>query len=97
MSSPAVRTDAATPRVVLRAEGRDHDVFEVLGITDGIAQVRTAYLFELGEELQVRVEHAGEVVETAARVRAHHGPAAARITELELLERTDLLPPGSEG
>lgn len=61
-----------------------HDVFEVLGITDGVARVRSPLLFEIGEELAVRVERDGTVTEMIARVRAHVGPIDGRVTELEL-------------
>ena len=61
-----------------------HDVFEVLGITDGIARVRSPLMFEIGEELNVRVERDGTTTEMVARVRAHIGLPDARITELEL-------------
>jgi len=43
-------------------------------------------LFEIGEELSVRIEQDGTVTETTVRVRSHIGPADARITELELLD-----------
>jgi hypothetical protein len=65
---------------------RSHDVFDVLGIADGIARVRSPLLFEIGEELAVRIEQDGAVTETTVRVRAHIGPADSRITELELLD-----------
>ena len=64
------------------------DVFEVVELTDGLARVRTPFLFELGEELKVRLEEGGTTFEAVARVRAHTGAADDRITELELTERT---------
>ncbi len=60
-------------------------MFEVLGFTDTIVRVRSPYLFELGEELAVRVERDGQTTDTTVRVRAHVGPTDSRITELELL------------
>jgi hypothetical protein len=73
-------------RVLVIDGDRSHDVFDVLGIADGIARVRSPLLFEIGEELAVRIEQDGTVTETTARVRGHVGPADSRITELELLE-----------
>lgn len=73
-------------RVLVIDGDRSHDVFEVLGIADGIARVRSPLLFEIGEELAVRIEQDGIVTETTVRVRRHVGPADARITELELLD-----------
>ena len=61
-----------------------HDVFEVLGIVDGLARVRSPLLFEVGEELAVRLEQDGTTKDLTARVRAHVGPVDARVTELEL-------------
>ena len=61
-----------------------HDVFEVLGIVDGIARVRSPLLFEVGEELAVRLDQDGTTKNLTARVRAHVGPADARVTELVL-------------
>jgi len=89
MSSPAALSEASTPRISVLDDARTHDVFDVLGITDGVARVRTPYLFEVGEELAVRIEQDGAVSEATARVRAHVGPADARITELELLDRSE--------
>ena len=60
------------------------DVFEVLDITDGIARVRSPFLFEIGEELSVRIEQDGTTSDVTARVRAHVGASDARVTELEL-------------
>ena len=64
------------------------DVFEVVELTDGLVRVRTPFLFELGEELKVRLEQGGKTVEAIARVRAHTGPTDDKITELELGERS---------
>ncbi|MBA3452573.1 MAG: hypothetical protein H0T42_05680 [Deltaproteobacteria bacterium] len=73
-------------RVLVIDGDRSHDVFEVIGIAGGIARVRSALLFEVGEELAVRIEHEGAVTETTVRVRAHVGPADSRITELEMID-----------
>jgi len=64
--------------------GEAHDVLEVLELTEAHARVRSPLLFEVGEELAVRIERDATVVETTARVRAHGGPPDARTTELEL-------------
>lgn len=86
-SMPEPATSASTSRVLLVDAGQDHDIFELLEVGDAVARVRTAYLFELGEELKLRVEAGGAAFETTARVRAHHGSGDDRITELELGER----------
>ena len=71
--------------VLLVVDGdQTHDVFEVLGIVDNVARVRSRLMFEIGEELAVRVEQDGASSEMTARVRAHVGPADSRVTELEL-------------
>ena len=75
-------------RVLLVDGGKTHDVFEVLELAEGSARVRTAFLFELGEDLRLRIEDAGGTFEVAARVVAHTGPADDKTTELELFERT---------
>jgi hypothetical protein len=60
--------------------GKAYDLFEIVSITDEAATVRTPFRFELGEELAVRVEHAGQSYEARATVRAHTGDT----TELAL-------------
>lgn len=78
----------STGRSVLVVDGdRAHEVFDVLGIADGVARVRSPYLFEIGEELTVRIEQDGTVTEAVARVRAHVGPPDAQVTELEISDR----------
>ena len=68
--------------------GQIHDVFDVVELTEGTLRVRTAFLFELGEELKIRVEQSGTATEITARVLAHDGSDNDKITELELGERT---------
>jgi hypothetical protein len=68
--------------------GQNHDVFEVIEVADGVLRVRTAFLFELGEEMRVRLEQDGKVFEAMARVLAHLGTGDDKITELELSDRT---------
>lgn len=74
--------------MLLIDDGKSVDVFEVLSITEDLVRARSPYLFEVGEELTVRVEQDGEVSEAMARVRAHLGPDDAKITELELSDRS---------
>ncbi|HWU86826.1 MAG TPA: hypothetical protein VN253_06110 [Kofleriaceae bacterium] len=89
MSSPAAVSEASTPRLLVLDDGRPHDVFDVLNISEGLARVRSPFLFEVGEELTVRIEVDGNTSEALARVRAHVGPEDARITELELWDRRE--------
>jgi hypothetical protein len=62
------------------------DVFEVVELVGDIVRVRSAYLFEIGEELVLRIERDGAVTDTRARVRAHVGAANDKVTELDLGE-----------
>ena len=73
------------PRVLVRDGARTHDVFEVLGITDGVMRVRTPMLFEIGESIALRIEQDGTTTDAIYRVRAHVGAPETRVTELELL------------
>jgi hypothetical protein len=72
-------------RVLLLDADKTHDVFDLIDIVDGVLRVRTAFLFEIGEELRVRVEQDGATSETTARVRAHTAGDGGRVTELELV------------
>lgn len=58
------------------------DVFEVVENGDPIIVARSPFLFELGEELQIRIESNGSTRDATVRVRAHR---ADGVTELELL------------
>jgi hypothetical protein len=89
MSGPAAPSEVAKPRVVLVDDDKVHDVFDVVEITDGLVRARSPFLFEIGEELRVRIERDGAVSEASARVRAHVGGADDKITELELSEQTE--------
>jgi hypothetical protein len=88
MSGRAALSEASAPRVLVLDNDNAHEVFDVLAIADGIARVRSPYLFEIGEELSVRIEQDGGVSEATARVRAHVGPEDARITELEITDQS---------
>ena len=65
-----------------------HEVFEVVAAVGDVIRVRSAFLFELGEELTVRIVHDGRTSDATARVRAHTGPDEDRITELEISDRS---------
>ncbi len=69
-------------------DGKSLDVFEVISVTEDLVRARSPYLFEVGEELSLRIEHDGVVSEATARVRAHLGPDDAKITELDLSEQS---------
>jgi hypothetical protein len=100
MSSQPALSEAAAPRMLVVADGpheTTHEVFDVVGglgdVADGagmvVVRVRTPFLFEIGEELAVRIEQDGTVCDAVARVRGHVGPDESRITELEVAERTE--------
>jgi hypothetical protein len=76
-------------QVSILDDGKPYDTFDVVELAGDVARVRSPFLFEVGEELSVRIEDKGEVYEAQARVRAHTGPAELRITELELSEQTE--------
>jgi hypothetical protein len=74
-------------RVLLLDEDKTCDVFEVVEVTDTLVKARSPFLFEVGEQMKLRIEHDGNVVEAIARVRAHVGPADDKVTELEISSR----------
>lgn len=65
-----------------------HEVFEVVAAVGDVIRARSAFLFELGEELAVRIVQDGRISDATARVRAHTGPDEERITELEISDRS---------
>ena len=85
MSGQPAANGGGLPRVWLLDGGEPHDVFEVVEASDGLLRARSPFLFEIGEEVQLRIEQGGATREISARVRGHVG-AADKITELELEE-----------
>jgi hypothetical protein len=83
MSGPLATSRATLPRVDLVEGDSARDVFEVVSIDGGLICARSAFLFELGEELHVRIEDAGGSRDVTVRVRAHIGDP--RLTELEIV------------
>jgi hypothetical protein len=77
----------APPRVVVIEGGQSHDVLEVIEHANNVIRARTSFLFEVGEELSVRIEAGDEVSVAVARVRGHvgDGDGEGHITELELV------------
>lgn len=88
MTSPAALRESP-PRVLVLDEDRSHDVFDVLAIDADVVRVRSPFLFEIGEQLAIRIEQDGSTTDAVATVRAHVGPTDGRITELEISERGD--------
>jgi hypothetical protein len=83
---PAVHSEASLRVLVVDGQAQ-REVFDVLGIAGNIIRARSVFLFELGEELSVRIERDGSVSEATVRVRAHTGPVDAPVTELEIADR----------
>ncbi len=71
-------------RVLLVEGAATHDVFDVVERTPGLVRVQTPFLFEVGEELKLRVEDGGTTTDHIARVRGHVMSGDAMVTELEL-------------
>jgi hypothetical protein len=89
VSGQPATTGAPSPRVLLLDEDQVVDVFDVVEIDDGVVRARSAFLFELGEDLRLRIEQNGVVREVTARVRAHVGADTDKLTELELVDQSD--------
>jgi hypothetical protein len=72
---------SAGPRVLLVDGGKAADVFELVELGPALVTVRSPFLFEIGEELKLRIEGDGDPREVTVRVRAHLANGAS---ELEL-------------
>jgi len=92
MSGQPAASGAGLPRVLVVDVGGTYDVFEVVDVVDELMRVRSPFLFEIGEEIKLRVERDGTVVDAQARVRAHVVRDGEKITELELSERGEPRP-----
>lgn len=96
MTSPAAHKESSSPRVLVLDDDKPHDVFDVLAIDGLVVRVRSPFLFEIGEELSIRIEQDGSTTDAIAKVRAHVGPADGRITELEITRPTSPDPQAGE-
>jgi hypothetical protein len=83
MSGQMAPNHAPLPRVVLVVDDGTRDVFEVVAIDDSIIRARSPFLFEVGEELRLRIVDASGARDVTARVIAHTGEP--KLTELELV------------
>lgn|SRR5688500_2677990 len=83
----AVSSDASSSRLLVLDGEVAHDILDLLVIADEVIRVRSALLFEVGEELNLRIEQDGSAWDTTGRVRAHVGTGPERITELEISSR----------
>jgi hypothetical protein len=92
----AVSSEASSPRLLVLDGDTSHEVFDLVVITGAVIRARSALLFEVGEELCLRVEQGGSVWVATARVVAHTGPDHDRVTELEISERSEPEGAGSE-
>jgi hypothetical protein len=68
--------------VLLVDDGSPRDVFELIELGDPIVQARSPFLFEVGEELKLRIERDGTSREVSVRVRSHRQDG---VTELEIV------------
>lgn len=71
-------------RVLLLEDGKICDVFEVVDVSDSLIRVRSPFLFEVGEELAIRIERDSAAQDATARVRGHVGAGDDKVTELEI-------------
>ncbi|HET9625717.1 MAG TPA: hypothetical protein VFP84_30340 [Kofleriaceae bacterium] len=63
-------------------DGDAIDVFEVVGAAGPVIRVRAPLLFEVGEDLHVRIDDGGRTVDATVRVRGHAGG----VSELEVTD-----------
>ena len=87
----AVRSEASTPRLLILDGDTAHEVFDVVACTDALIRARSALLFEVGEELHVRIEHDGSVWGATARVLGHVATQGDQVTELEISDHRPLV------
>jgi hypothetical protein len=73
---------------VLGDAGASYDVFDLVSFDDKRVVVRGSLLFEVGEQLHLRIDRAGEVTEVRGRVEQHVAPNGepGMQTEIAVLE-----------
>ncbi|CAN5723751.1 hypothetical protein BH11MYX1_BH11MYX1_24480 [soil metagenome] len=72
--------------VLLVDVGAPSDVFELIDLTDSTLVARSPFLFEIGEELNLRLDRDGSLSEITARVRSHRADGTS---ELEILDQSE--------
>jgi hypothetical protein len=70
---------------VLGGNGTSYDVFEVVSFDERQLMVRGPLLFEVGEQLRLKLERDGTVQEVAARVEAHAIDGADVVTRIAVV------------
>jgi len=83
------------PRILVQSIIPDGwiDMFEVVGASSVAIRVRSEFMYEVGQTFRVQIQHNGHVSSAVVRVSALTGPADARITELEITERSGAVDP----
>jgi hypothetical protein len=71
---------------VLGGNGATYEPFEVVTFEGAKLVVRGPLLFEVGENLRLKVERDGNVSEVKVRISAHAGSGEDVLTELTVLE-----------
>jgi hypothetical protein len=79
---------ASSPQIALVApDGQLLDAFDVVALTEHSLRIRTAWRFELGEELTIRVTSSTGVTDVRAKVARHTRQGDDVITAIDLLEQ----------
>ncbi|MGE0550302.1 MAG: hypothetical protein AB7O24_03735 [Kofleriaceae bacterium] len=89
MSGQAALSELSPLRLLVVDNGQSHEVFEVIALEGDVVRVRSAFLFEIGEELNVQIERDGSVSDAIAQVRGHVVADGRTTTELALSDRTE--------
>ncbi|MGE0868652.1 MAG: hypothetical protein AB7P03_08825 [Kofleriaceae bacterium] len=89
MSGQAALSELSLLRLLIVDNGQSHEVFEVISIDGDLVRVRSAFLFEIGEELTVQLERDGSICDAIAQVHSHVVTDGRTTTELTLSERTE--------
>lgn len=75
------------PKIQLVSQGDELlDAFEVVTAAEHNVRVKTPWLFEIGEELTLRITRGGAIANVKARVARHATVEGELVTALDLLE-----------